>query len=154
MQSTSRLRGKNEYFLLLFSILGVSKFITLFLLFRASYLWWKIWFSTNIFSRFVRNITIQSIFHCLDMFFLLPQGKYSRILETTEIEEDNCSPYLVLRISSNKQTEKQSVTPLRLSESPNQKQCQPGMFRDRLKAEILLLSKIDFLRIKLWQASY
>ena len=134
MQSTSRLRGKNEYFLLPFSILGVSKFITLFLLFRASSLWWKIWFSTNIFSRFVRNITIQSIFHCLDMFFLLPQGKYSRILETTEIEEDNCSPYLVPRISSNKQTERNracDITESHLIRS----NVGPGIF-SRLWAEI------------------
>ena len=41
------------------------------------------------------NITIQSIFHCLDMFFILPSGKYSGILETGEIEEDHCSSYLV-----------------------------------------------------------
>ena len=38
---------------------------------------------------------IQSIFHCLGLFFLSPQGKYSRILETMEIEEDNCPSYLL-----------------------------------------------------------
>ena len=29
------------------------------------------------------------------MFFLLPPGKYSRILESRETQEDNSSPYLV-----------------------------------------------------------
>ena len=92
--------------------------------------------------RILRNITIQSIFHCLDMFFLLPQGKYSRILETMEIEEDNCSPYLVPRISSNKQTERnrERVTSLH-SESSNHKQyVGPGLFLPTQRRYITLHS--------------
>ena len=88
----------------------VRKVITLFLLLHAlisvmiNMIFSKYFLEAT--YRILRNITIQSIFHCLDMFFLLPQGKYSRILETMEIEEDNCSSYLVPRISSNKQTER------------------------------------------------
>ena len=92
--------------------------------------------------RILRNITIQSIFHCLDMFFLLPQGKYSRILETMEIEEDNCSPYLVPRISSYKQTERnrETVTSLH-SESSNHKQyVGPGLFLPTQRRYITLHS--------------
>ena len=74
------------------------------------------------------------------MFFLLPQGKYSRILETMEIEEDNCSPYLVPRISSNKQTERNRNSDITESHLSNQKQCWTLDFLQTLGRNITLQS--------------